>query len=109
MQRWVSGAWQWNGLATKQNVQSVNTVRSSPKTGWWRAGWKPNGKNACAISLRLRRNSSGGDDKAPPPPVPKKKKKNDFSVSISRKDRQPPLPQPPNAQSIFARLLKKQM
>src|SRR5271157_2163608 len=40
MQRWVSGVWRWSVLATKQNVPSVNIVRSSPKTDWLRAAWK---------------------------------------------------------------------
>src|SRR5271157_5468299 len=78
MQRWVSGVWRWSVLATKQNVPSVNIVRSSPKTDWLRAAWKPNGKNAYAISLRLRRNCSGGNNNALAPSA-QKKKTNPFS------------------------------
>ena len=50
MQHSVSGVWRWNVLATKPNEPSVNIVPSNPKTDSWHADWKPNGKNACAIS-----------------------------------------------------------
>ena len=70
------GQWrrQWNVLATKPNVRSASIVQSSPKTGSWRAAWKPNGKNACAISPRLRRKCSGGNNSALAHSAPKKNK-----------------------------------
>ena len=82
MQRWVSGVWPWNVLATKPNVRSASIVRSNPKTGLWRADWKPNGKNAYAISLLPKPNCSGGNNNALAHSVQKKKIKSSLLVPI---------------------------
>src|SRR5215471_2520061 len=65
MPRSRSGVWQWNVLATKPNVLSVNTVPWSPKTDSWHADWKPNGKSAYAIWPLQKRNWNVGKRQRP--------------------------------------------
>src|SRR5262249_41377052 len=107
MQHSLSGVWQWNELATKPNEPSVNIVPLSPKTDSWHEDSKPNGRNACAISLLQKPNSNGGKDNAPTRSAKKKKRKISLSAPIFIKSVRRPPPRIEIAKSCCALFWKK--